>query len=174
MDDTYVGEITMFGGNFAPLGWVMCDGQLLSTKNYPNLFHVIGTTYGGDGRTTFAVPDLCGRIPVGAGRNPETGTDFNLAQAGGTETVALTVQQLPSHSHAARCQSAAGNSAGSENKFWATTSGQVLYQPAAADAAMAPTATSTVGGGQAHSNEMPFLPLNFIIAWAGDMFPMQD
>lgn len=171
--DPYIGEIRMFGGAFAPVGWALCAGQTLPIVGNEALYNLIGTTYGGDGQTSFVLPDLRSRIPLGAGRNPQTGTTFVQGQAGGTETVTLIPQQLPSHSHTARCQSTAGDSSGSESKFWAKTSGKLLFQATAANAAMAPTVTSSTGGGQPHDNVMPFLSLNFIIALEG-IYPSQS
>src|SRR5271167_3040206 len=98
MSQPYVGEIRMFGGNFAPAGWMTCDGQLLPISEYETLFNLIGTTYGGDGQSTFALPDLHGRVPVHMGTSFAGGT-YTLAQTGGQQNVTLTTQQLPSHNH---------------------------------------------------------------------------
>src|SRR5512132_2633636 len=144
MAQPYVGEIRMFGGNFAPAGWMFCDGQLLSIAENETLFQLIGTTYGGDGQTTFALPDLRGRIPV------HQGNGFALAQAGGDEKVTLTVQQIPSHSH--------GFIASGTNAVRNAPTARTLAQPRASnlysamppDSAMAPQALSPRGGSQSH------------------------
>jgi microcystin-dependent protein len=118
--EPYIGEIRMFAGNFAPQGWAFCNGQLLSIAENDVLFSLIGTTYGGDGQTTFALPDLRGRIPVHQGRST-FGTIFPLGSTGGTETVTLTQAQIPSHSHPLYIQSGQGNLTMPENAFWAKT-----------------------------------------------------
>src|SRR6185369_5701655 len=100
MAQPYVGEIRMFAGNFNPNGWMFCEGQLLPISEYETLFNLIGTTYGGDGQSTFALPDLRGRLPLHQGTNPGTGTTYQLAEAAGVEEVTLSTQQIPSHTHA--------------------------------------------------------------------------
>lgn len=173
MSEPYLGEVRIFGGTFAPAGWAMCDGQLLSIAEYDALFALIGTTYGGDGQTTFAVPDLRGRLILNAGMNPQTGTNYVQAQAGGSETVTLTPQQLPAHTHAANCQTNTGSQAGPANNFWAKTSGGTQYQVTTAAAGMAASAITPSGGNQPHENMMPFLPLTYIIALQGN-WPSQN
>ena len=118
MSDQYLGEIRMFAGNYAPEGWAMCNGQLLMINQNEALFSLIGTTYGGDGQTTFALPDLQGRVPVHTGRNNVTGTVYPLGQKGGTETVTLVADQLPRHTHAVNAQSQAGTSSTPDNNYW--------------------------------------------------------
>src|SRR5579872_353390 len=115
MAQPYVGEIRMFAGNFAPAGWMFCEGQLLPISEYETLFNLIGTTYGGDGQSTFAFPDLRGRIPL------HQGNGFTLAETGGVETVTLTVSQIPSHSHAALAQTALGDQGSPQNNVWAAS-----------------------------------------------------
>lgn len=167
MPDPYCGEIKMVGFNFAPVGWGLCNGQLLPIAQYQLLFSLIGTTYGGDGQTTFALPDLRGRIPVHQGQN------FSIGQSGGTETVTLTAQQVPSHAHAAQCQTGDGNQRGPGGAFWAG-SGLNQYSSAAPDQAMSAAAVSPSILGQSgpnpHDNLMPFQVINFIIALEG-VFP---
>lgn len=167
MSDAYIGEIRMFGGTYAPVGWALCDGQLLPIAQYETLYALIGTTYGGDGQTAFAVPDLRGRLPVHAGTNPKTGTAYTRGQAGGAETATLALQHLPAHSHDARCQTNSGGSATPTNAYWAKPTNGSQYQAATAASAMMSPGTTLAGGGQAHDNVMPYLPLNFIIATEG-------
>ena len=169
MAQPYVGEIRIFAGNFAPSGWMFCQGQVLPISQNETLFQLIGTTYGGDGQTTFALPDLRGRIPVHMG----TGTDgetLTLAETGGVEQVTLTVQQIPAHSHPAL--------ASSQNALQATPTGNVLAQPTVVDlyrvvppnSPLAPQVVTPTGGSQPHTNEQPFLCVNFIISLFG-IFP---
>lgn len=166
MAQPYIGEIRMFGGNFAPVGWMFCEGQLLPIAEYETLFVLIGTTYGGDGESTFALPDLRGRIPI------HQGSGFVLAETGGVEEVTLTIQQIPSHSHTfiATNAPASGSSPG----------GSVLARNAAADAYSSDNSGGTVnlnasmvasvGGSQPHPNFQPYLCVNFIISLFG-IFP---
>lgn len=174
MSEPYLGEIKMFGGNFAPVGWSFCDGSLLSISQYEALFALLGTTYGGDGQTTFALPDLRGRIPLHMGTNPQTGTHFPLGQMAGTETVALLPNQLPAHTHFVTAQTAAntvqtGNPA---NAVWAPSDFN-RFSTNPPDGAMNPAAITFQGGNQPHDNVMPFLTVSFIIALEG-IFPSQN
>jgi microcystin-dependent protein len=169
MGNPFIGEIRMFGGNFAPAGWALCQGQLMAIAQNDTLFNLIGTTYGGDGQTTFALPDLRSRIPV------HVGPSFALGQSGGTETVTLTTSQIPAHTHTATCYPVAGNSADPTGKRWASsadTSINPYALPAAADSTMNPGAIGLDGGSQPHDNMIPFLGLNFIISLFG-IFPSQ-
>ena len=164
MAQPYVGEIRIFAGNFAPFGWALCYGQLLSIVENETLFNLIGTTYGGDGQNTFALPDLRGRVPL------HQGNGFVLAQTGGQETVTLTVQQIPSHNHGAAATSGPGNSdspAGAN--AWAAAA-TPLYSSAATNAQMNATALSLAGGNQPHNNMSPYLTVNYIISLFG-IFP---
>ena len=115
MAQPYVGEIRMFAGNFAPAGWMFCEGQLLPISENETLFNLIGTTYGGDGQSTFALPDLRGRLPL------HFGNGFTLAETGGVETVTLTVSQIPAHTHAPLCDNTNNNSTTPKDSFWAGT-----------------------------------------------------
>jgi microcystin-dependent protein len=161
MSNPYVGEVRLFGGNFAPAGWAFCDGSLLPISEYDVLFNLIGTTYGGDGQTTFALPDLRGRLPV------HQGASYVIGQAGGVESVALSVNQLPAHTHAAAASASAGTGPAPGNAIWAATSTDPLYGPGpATGSAMAP-AVQPVGGGQPHDNLMPYLCVSFIICLFG-------
>jgi microcystin-dependent protein len=166
MAQPYVGEIRLFAGNFAPAGWMFCEGQLLPISEYETLFNLIGTTYGGDGQSTFALPDMRGRIPL------HFGNGFTLAETGGVETVTLTVSQIPAHSHPmlvslnnAGIATAAGNVTG---QVGATQ----IYREAPATSAMAPQACTGTGGSQPHNNFQPYLCLDFIISLFG-IFPSQ-
>lgn len=168
MADPYLGEIRMFGGNFAPIGWATCDGQLLSIAENSALFSLIGTTYGGDGVNTFALPDLRGRVAA------HFGGALALGQVGGSESVTLTVAQIPSHSHTAEAASA-GTVRSPAGQVWAADRGQNVapYAAAADGHAMAATAIGPQGGGQPHDNMQPFLAVSFIIALLG-IYPSQE
>ena len=166
MSNNYLGEIRMFGGNFAPVGWALCQGQLLAISENEALFNLIGTTYGGDGQSTFALPDLRGRLPV------EVGTGFALAQSGGAETVTLTSSQMPTHSHFPHASTNPGDAGSPNGAVWATTSGPAAYATTGALAQMDAAAVGAAGGSQPHDNMPPFLCVNFIIALEG-LFPSQ-
>jgi microcystin-dependent protein len=173
MGNPFVGEIRMFGGNFAPAGWALCQGQLLAISENDTLFNLIGTTYGGDGQTTFALPNLSSRVPVHMGTL--SGTTFTIGEAAGTETVTLTTNQIPAHTHTATCYPVAGNSGDPTGKRWASsadTSINPYALPAAADSSMNAGAIGPDGGSQPHDNMIPFLGLNFIISLLG-IFPSQ-
>jgi microcystin-dependent protein len=161
----------MVGFNFAPLGWATCDGQLIPIAENETLFNLIGTTYGGDGQSTFALPDLRSRIPVHAGQGPGLSNRI-LGESAGTETVTLTTQQIPSHAHLAQAQSGAGNQASPANGVWAA-SGQGQYGVGAGNVAMKSTLLSNSGGSQPHDNLMPYTTINFVISLFG-VFPSQN
>jgi microcystin-dependent protein len=166
MAQPFIGEIRMFGGNFAPVGWAFCDGSLLVISQNDALFNLIGTTYGGDGQTTFALPDLRSRVPVHAGPG------FALGQAGGAETVTLTTSQIPTHSHVPQANSGAGNQSSPANGVWASPSTGTIYSNVAPAIAMDQGAAGSAGGSQPHDNMMPFLVVNFILSLFG-VFPSQ-
>lgn len=172
MSQPYIGEIRLFAGNFAPAGWAFCDGQLLAISENDVLFNLIGTTYGGDGQETFALPNLQSRIPIHMGTGPG-GNTYILAEAAGVEQVTLTVNQIPNHTHAALCRSGAGQtSSNPENGTW-TNSDVNQYSSAAATGGMGASGTITtspVGGSQPHDNMIPFLCINYIISLFG-IFP---
>lgn len=165
MSEPFVGEIRMFAGNFAPRGWAYCDGQLLAIAQNDALFSLLGTNYGGDGRTTFGLPGLRGRLPM------HQGTGFRLGQKGGTETVTLTVNQLPTHTHTLKySQNRADTSNPADSVLARSASGDRQYYAAenAKIADMHPEAvTPMIGGSQRHNNMPPFLCLHFIIALFG-------
>ena len=168
MSQPYVGECRMFGGNFAPAGWMFCDGQLLPISENETLFNLIGTTYGGDGQSTFALPDLRGRVPI------HQGNGFILAETGGVETVTLTVSQIPAHSHPMIASSTNGNSSLVQGKVLAAApSGQVyIVTTPSVDTAMSVQAIPPVGGSQPHDNLQPYLTISWIISLFG-VFPSQ-
>lgn len=166
MSDQYLGEIRMFSGNYAPQGWALCNGQMLQISQNEALYSLIKTNYGGDGTSTFALPDLQGRVAVHMGTNPNTGTAYPIGQKAGTETVTLTEAQLPSHTHTVSAQQLAGTSASPANNVWATSTKNV-YSKAAPNGVMDSGVISSVGGNQAHDNVMPFTTLTFIIALQG-------
>jgi microcystin-dependent protein len=164
MSQPYVGEIRMFGGNFAPAGWMFCEGQLLPISEYETLFNLIGTTYGGDGQSTFALPDLRGRVPI------HMGNGFTLAENGGVEQVTLTSSQMPAHSHPLLACTALGSSSDPTNAVISQTTGYSIYKATAGTVAMAPSMIGSDGGSQPHSNFQPYLCVSFIISLFG-VFP---
>ncbi len=171
MGSPYVGEIRMFGGNFAPAGWMFCEGQLLPISEYDTLFNLIGTTYGGDGQSTFALPDLRGRLPLHLGSDPN-GNTYTLGQNGGAESVTLTTQQIPAHTHVPQAQSSNGSQASPANNLWAASP---LNQFSSATPASADAFASSIGltgGSQPHDNFQPYLCVDFIISLFG-AFPVQ-
>jgi microcystin-dependent protein len=161
----FVGEIRMFGGNFAPVDWFFCNGQLLAISQFETLFNLIGTTYGGDGQTTFALPDLRSRIPI------HQGSSYVIGQLGGVEEVTLTVSQLPGHSHGLPASSSSGTSSAPAANVPASWSSD-QYAPSGATVMMG-AAVGNTGGSQPHNNVAPFLVVNFIISAFG-IFPSQN
>ena len=161
--EPFVGDIIMFGGNFAPRDWAFCNGQLMQVSQNTALFSIIGTTYGGDGRTTFALPDLRSRAPMHPGRGPGL-TARRLGEKGGAETNILNVNQLPTHNHGLLA-SEEGNSEDPNGKFIAGTGTQAFGTTS--DVNMNNTAITNTGGGQQINNVQPFLCVNFIIALYG-------
>ncbi len=161
MSDAYMGEIRMFGGNYAPQGWAFCDGSVLSIAEFDALFNLIGTTYGGDGQATFALPDLRGRAPVHTGTSA-SGTAYPLGAAGGSESVTLVAAQIPVHSHPVAASSVIGTASAPAGAVWAASTDLTPYSTAA-DAQMSPAAITASGGGQSHENRPPFLAVSFII-----------
>jgi microcystin-dependent protein len=172
MSEPFIGEIRNFGFNFAPVGWAQCNGQLLPISQNTALFSILGTTYGGDGKSTFALPNLMGCVSMGAGQGPGL-TLRDLGETGGSETVSLTTHQIPPHTHTASCNAAAGNQYAPAGNFWAQDAGGSNEYGAAAQAQMAPGAIGVSGGDQAHSNLQPYLVLNYCIALQG-IFPSRN
>ncbi|MDO3679362.1 phage tail protein [Paenibacillus ehimensis] len=162
MADPFLGEIRLFAFNFAPVGWAFCDGQLLSINQNQPLFSLLGTTYGGNGTTNFALPDLRGRVAI------HRSASFAMGQTGGEITHTLTIPELPSHTHQAIGSSDAANSVLPDNGTWALADSLTYNQ--SANSPMSPAAISAVGGNQAHNNMQPFLVLNYCIALVG-IFP---
>jgi microcystin-dependent protein len=172
MDDQYFGEIRIFAGNFAPQGWALCDGQLMSIAQNTALFSLLGTNYGGDGRVTFALPDLREKAPLQAGQG--NGLSLrDLGEIGGSATVPLTVAQMPSHTHAVNCVSGGGDQNSPVGTVWAeahvSRQGIPMYAAGASSGApqMGAQALASAGGNQPHNNLPPTLALNFIIALQG-------
>ncbi len=169
MSEPFVGEIRMFAGNFAPRGWAFCDGQLLPVSQNTALFSLIGTTYGGDGRTTTALPNMQGRAPMHPGRGPGL-TSRRLGEKVGAETVTLSEAQIPSHTHTARADSssAAAGAPTNTSALARTGGGLDAYRTdTTVNVDMASATLSTTGGSQAHTNLQPFLAISFIIALVG-------
>ena len=165
MAQPYVGEIRMFGGNFAPAGWMFCEGQLLPISENETLFNLIGTTYGGDGQSTFALPDLRGRVPI------HQGNGFILAETGGAEEITLTVNQIPSHTHVPIANSANGTSTDPTTNVWAAQPALLQYSgPGSANVNLPANTLSPTGGSQPHTNFQPYLCVDFIISLFG-IFP---
>lgn len=171
MAQPYVGEIRIFAGNFAPAGWMFCEGQLLPISENETLFQLIGTTYGGDGQETFSLPDLRGRLPLHQGQGPGLG-NYILAETGGAEEVTLTVNQIPAHTHAMLGSTSPGSQASPVGFIPAASNTVSLYKAAAPTAAMANEVILPIGGSQPHSNFQPYLCLDFIISLFG-IFPSQ-
>lgn len=169
--DPYLGEIRLFGGNFAPYGWARCDGQLLPISENDALYTLIGTTYGGDGESTFAVPDLRGRWPVGIGTS--AGRTMPLGEQGGSETVTLAPAQMPQHTHAALGSAAAATTGDPAGAVWAASTGPAFAVPSGAlTTTMAPGALTMAGGSQPHENRPPFGVVLYAISLVG-VFPTQ-
>jgi len=166
MAQPYVGEIRMFAGNFAPAGWMFCEGQLLPISEYETLFNLIGTTYGGDGQSTFALPDLRGRVPI------HFGNGFTLAETGGVETVTLTVSQIPSHTHPLLSTTSIATQQNVTPNILAQATLFNPYINANPTQAMAAQAAGSTGGSQPHNNFQPYLCVDFIISLFG-IFPSQ-
>jgi microcystin-dependent protein len=172
----YIGEIRMFGGTFAPAGWAFCNGQLLPISENDALFTLIGTTYGGDGQETFALPNLGGRIPVGAGTSPATGTTYTYGEMAGTESVTLTTQQIPIHTHVAFGSVDPATSNSPQAAIPASlpvAAGQLPYGTDPPPTALLSASISPAGGSQPHENCQPFLVISFIISLFG-IFPTQN
>ncbi|MEQ1920906.1 MAG: tail fiber protein [Pyrinomonadaceae bacterium] len=167
MAQPYVGEIRMFAGNFAPAGWMFCEGQLLPISENETLFQLIGTTYGGDGQATFGLPDLRGRLPIHFGAGG--GGTYQLAETGGVESVTLTVQQIPAHGHTMF----ASNDVPTQSNPASNVTGQAaakLYRNGNPSVTLSPQMVGSVGGSQPHTNFQPYLCVDFIISLFG-IFP---
>ena len=167
MSQPFVGEIRMFGGNFAPAGWALCQGQLLAISENDTLFNLIGTTYGGDGQETFALPDLQSRLPLHVGPN------YILGQNGGVESVTLNTQQMPAHTHSFMASTALALSADPTGNIVAQPPTLNLFFGDVAGAALNSSSILPAGGSQPHDNCQPYLVINFIISLFG-IYPSQS
>jgi microcystin-dependent protein len=176
MSEPFLAEIKIVGFNFAPRGWAFCDGQLLPINQNPSLFSLLGTTYGGDGRTNFQLPDLRGRVPIHPGQPPGGTLSFGLGQKDGEETHSLSVQEMPNHTHTMRAVGVNANSADPTGRSLARASvgtGNIYKAAAAYNQTLDSAAVTTRGAGQGHENMQPFLTLSFCIALQG-LFPSRN
>jgi len=172
MAQPYIGEVRMFAGSFAPAGWAFCDGQLMPISENDALFVVLGTTYGGDGQETFALPNLQSRIPIHAGAGPG-GITRVIGEMGGAESVTLTTQTIPVHNHAFLASTATGTQNSPAGEVLASGSSVLIYRPQAPSQPMAAQTISPTGGSQPHDNMVPYLCISFIISLFG-LFPQQN
>jgi microcystin-dependent protein len=172
MSEPFVGEIVMFGGNFAPAGWEFCDGRLLPIAENETLFQLIGTTYGGDGESTFGLPDLRGCVPVHMGQGPGVVNNYQIGERGGVEQVTLSVNTIPGHNHPVIASTGAGTTANAQGNTLAASPSVQLYTEDVSQVALNAQAITPVGGSQPHDNLMPFLAISFIISLFG-YFPSQ-
>lgn len=176
MADPFIAEIRMFGGNFAPRGWAFCNGQTIAIAQNTALFSLLGTTYGGNGTTTFALPNLQARVPLGFGQGPGL-SFYSLGEQTGQPTVTLLSTQMPAHTHVPNGTSLAGGSTDPANNLWASSVGgrtpPPLYSAGAPNTPMSPAAISIAGSGQPHENQQPYLAVSYIIALVG-VFPARN
>jgi len=166
MANPFVGEIRMFAGNFAPQDWAFCDGQILPISEYETLFTLIGTTYGGDGQETFALPNLQSRVPV------HVGAGLVIGESGGVESVTLTTQQMPAHTHAHSASASLASTTGNPTGLTANSGTTLIYGTDTPSVPLNAAAVSTMGGSQPHDNMAPFLTVSYIISLFG-IFPSQ-
>jgi microcystin-dependent protein len=171
MPEPYIGEIRMFAGSFAPVGWLFCQGQQLPISENDALFTLIGTTYGGDGQETFNLPNLASRAPVHMGNGPN-GVNYQIGEMAGTEQETLTVQQIPNHTHTLTASGDLGNEANPGNAVVSNGQGAQPYIEDTPGTPFNPSAATPVGGSQPHENMQPFLCINYIISLFG-IFPTQ-
>ncbi|MGA2146885.1 MAG: tail fiber protein [Bryobacteraceae bacterium] len=167
MSQPYVGECRLVAFNFAPAGWLMCAGSLLPISEYDTLFNLIGTTYGGDGQTTFGLPDLRGRTPI------HQGSGFTIAQSGGQETVTLTTPQMPAHTHPLLASGSGGNTNNLQGKVLAVSPSPVYVANTPPTKPMNSNSVTSAGGNQSHDNLQPFLVMNWVISLFG-VYPSQS
>ena len=174
MQEPFIGNVILFGGTFAPVGWVFCDGSFLAISQYDVLYSLIGTTYGGDGQNTFAVPDLRSRIPIHQGQGNGL-SNYVIGQVAGVENVTLVPSQVPPHSHPVLTNSGTAGSADPTNNFLAaqSTLNEYIIGTSANSVMNAAAVTMSTGGGQPHANIMPSIALNYIIAYDG-IYPSQS
>lgn len=172
MSEPFVAEIRIFAGNFAPRGWAFCNGQLLPISQNTALFSLIGTTYGGDGRTTTALPDLQGRAPMHPGRGPGL-TSRRLGEKSGAETATLSAAQMPNHKHLAKASSDLSKEQKPGGNIWSKTQDQDAYRSTSSYTNLSSQSIEQIGGGQAHNNMQPYLAINYIIALTG-LYPSRS
>lgn len=170
--DRYIGSISLVPYNFAPLGSAFCNGQLLPIAQYAALFSLVGTYYGGNGTSVFALPDLRGRMAVGVGQGPGL-SSYTIGQESGEEQVTLTINQMPQHTHQAVASASAGNTVSPSSAYWAPGPRLLLYSAATNLTAMSGLAVGAAGGGQPHDNLKPYLTLNYVI-WLQGIFPSRS
>lgn len=182
MSEPYIGEIQLFSFDYAPKGWMLCQGQTLKIQEYAALYAIMGTTYGGDGKTTFMLPDLRGRSPVQFGIATSATSAYKQGAAVGAETVTITAATMPAHTHTVKASKQAATTAGGADNYFskpvisaATQTEQSAYGPVTAGSTVTlnPGAVSSVGGGKGHNNMQPFLTLNYCIAVLG-IFPPRN
>ncbi len=167
MSEPFVGEIRMFAGNFAPRGWAFCDGQLLAVSQNDALFSLLGTVYGGDGRTTFGLPEMRGRIPIHQGTGPGL-SRHQLGARAGLENETLTTNEMPSHRHDAQASTSAANESSPQGRVLGSPSNHEIYAPVSgAHVSLVSTTIGDTGGSRSHTNLMPALCINYIIALVG-------
>lgn len=170
MSDVFVAEIRMFAGNYAPTGWALCNGQLMSISQNTALFSLLGTTYGGDGRATFGLPNLMGSAPMQQGQGPGLSARW-LGETGGEPYVTLLTSEMPAHTHLPNAVDASGDATTPDNALWASAMegriGTNMYSDASPGQAMNPMTTGITGGSQPHNNMPPYLCISFIIALQG-------
>src|SRR5688572_25698653 len=171
MAQPFIGEIRMFAGNFAPNGWMFCEGQTLPISENDALFTLIGTTYGGDGQETFNLPNLASRVPIHMGTGPD-GTTYQQGEMAGTEQETLTTQQIPNHTHPLTASTSPAQGTNPTGNVTAQSSLVTLYSPEAPSVSLATNSVTPAGGSQPHENCQPFLCINFIISLFG-IFPQQ-
>jgi microcystin-dependent protein len=173
MIDPFIGEIALFAGNFAPQGWFFCDGSLLQVTQYQALYSILGTTYGGNGTTTFGLPDLRGRVPISFGQckdiNGNNLSNYTLGQRGGNEGGPLTIAQMPAHTHPLNASSLSADQPGPAGNVLATepTGSSAMYHAMPTNTALNAAAVGTVGGAQPVDNRQPYTAINYIIALVG-------
>ena len=171
MPEPFVGEVRMFAGNFAPSGWAFCNGQILQISQNTALFSLIGITYGGNGQSTFALPDLRGRVPVHPGQGPGL-SNRALGESAGAEALTLAESEIPAHTHALGASSGNGTASTPAGRVPARSPAAIPQYGASADASLAPSAVAASGGSQPHNNMQPYLTVSFIIALQG-VFPQR-
>lgn len=175
MSSSFIGDIKIFAGNFAPRNWALCNGQLMPISQNTALFSILGTTYGGNGVTTFSLPDLRGRVPIHVGQGPGL-TNRSLGEMAGQETHTLTASEMPQHNHVLNAKTAGGTQGGPGGNLPAASdqrNSQYATSAASGDATMAATTIGIAGGSQAHNNMPPYLGLNYIICLSG-IFPARN